>query len=556
MDALSFGFNYDELGIPRVFTIEDIQYGSGVLTVYAKLIPEKITEMAMDYRDNALNEIENLKNEQPVFVKHLIEQVLKTDVLSEGKIAEYVENILSNGELVNSAFYFATSGELKKYAELFENASEKVVKWAAPLTSLNLSGDIDDLANEVLDNDELKDTLAWFVSRDEIDKYETMAKDYYELYTTAIHLFDSSVDTKGTIDDLADSLFGNKEIKTFLAGYIPSETIDEYEANLKAAYNIYKICEPLMESAYGGLDIDLFSETLLDNKELKDNLSFFVSAGTIDEYEAGIKAVYNIYETVEPLMYEYFDIDLYADTLLENNKLKDSLSIFVSKDIIYDVEDTLSALYGIYSSAQPLSDLSYYENFDIEELAGILLDNSELKASLSYFVSKDVVDEYESYLQTAYDVYNDFYLSLDSLADSIDMELVDFYAELIIDGMNQSEEARILTIDEVERINTGELIGVFEYLENDEGRAGNYLHSVDNYYYDNFRLYLEDAGWMKDKVLDYLNSYTVEDFKDYTYVVDEVKEFIELFNSRDYYKTLETISSSRTLEMLIDVSVN
>ena len=53
-DELKYAISYDDFDIPRIFDVKDMYFGSGILRVFVELQPDKIKDMAMDYRNNLM----------------------------------------------------------------------------------------------------------------------------------------------------------------------------------------------------------------------------------------------------------------------------------------------------------------------------------------------------------------------------------------------------------------------------------------------------------------------------------------------------------------------
>ena len=92
-------------------------------------------------------------------------------------------------------------------------------------------------------------------------------------------------------------------------------------------------------------------------------------------------------------------------------------------------------------------------------------------------------------------------------------------------------------------INTGDLEEVFAYIENDSGKAGEYVRSIDPVYYSNFKYYLRDATWFRDTVMDYIDSLDFSTAADYADIVNEVTDFLSLLHDKDYLGAFEMMGS-------------
>jgi len=181
-DMLTFEVKYDDFGIPKVFSIKDIKFGSGTVKAVVQLDVDKIVEMAMGYRSDLMKEINSFKRSQGGIVANFLDKILATGVLDEAKVREYVEEILNNGELVNSAIHFAFVKDYSKYTSRVEEAQKKVSEWIAPVTSIKIYDTIDETVEKILNDEKLTDFLKWFLTEDQIAEYKAMIMDYYGMY--------------------------------------------------------------------------------------------------------------------------------------------------------------------------------------------------------------------------------------------------------------------------------------------------------------------------------------------------------------------------------------
>lgn len=197
-DMLSFSFKYEDLDIPQVFSVKDVHFGSGVLNAVVQLDADKIADLALDYyKQDVAGEIDRFKNTQSGIIGTFVNKILGTGVLSDNKVKEYVLQVLDNEELVNSAIYFATAGDLGKYTKSIQDAQQKLADWAAPLQVLKYYGTIDDTVDAILYNNQLREFLGWFLSTDEIDEYTLTAEEYFALYKNYYGMYEDLLDSLG-----------------------------------------------------------------------------------------------------------------------------------------------------------------------------------------------------------------------------------------------------------------------------------------------------------------------------------------------------------------------
>lgn len=193
-DSLEYTVKYEDLDVPQVFAIKDIQFGTGILKAIIQLDEDKVIDLAMDYRQDTMNEIDKFKADQSDIAVTFINKLLGTEVLSESKVKEYVKQALNNEELVNSAIYFATADDLSKYSNKVQEVQQKVMDWVAPLQTVKYYGSIDETVETILYDDKLKDLLAWFLPVETIDEYVATAEDYYDMYKEYYALYEEAMD--------------------------------------------------------------------------------------------------------------------------------------------------------------------------------------------------------------------------------------------------------------------------------------------------------------------------------------------------------------------------
>ena len=61
IDQLTYAINYSDLGVPQVFTIKDIKYGTGNLNAFIELDVDAIKALAKDYVNEFEVEINSFK---------------------------------------------------------------------------------------------------------------------------------------------------------------------------------------------------------------------------------------------------------------------------------------------------------------------------------------------------------------------------------------------------------------------------------------------------------------------------------------------------------------
>jgi hypothetical protein len=244
-EALNFEVNYDDFGVPKVFSIKEIKFGTGSVRATIQLDAEKIIDMAMGYRSDLMSEISRFKSSQGGMISTFISNILDTGVLEEGKIREYVQSILDNEELVNGAIHFAFVNDYSKYTNKLEEAQDKVVDWASPLKAVKMYGSIEETIEKIIDDAKLTDFLKWFLSEDQIAEYKSTILEYYGMYQ----------DYLGMYDDLLAS------IDKSVAGINIKDIDDSVDSILKLATNIKDSKEVLLDTI-AEIDADAFAKLI------------------------------------------------------------------------------------------------------------------------------------------------------------------------------------------------------------------------------------------------------------------------------------------------------
>lgn len=261
-DELKYAISYEDFDIPRIFDIKDVYFGTGILKVFVELKPDKIKDLAMDYRNDVMDEIDKFKDGQNEIINRFLTRLLDTtDLLSDAKVEEYIDFVLESGELVNSAIQFALADDLSKYSKPFESVKEFVEDWTAPLEVVKYYDSIEATVDAILYDEDLRDLLTWFLPEEKIDEYVATIEDYYGLYEEYYGMYEELLDTLDDLEDtfasidlslegdieeaiatLQDQIFRNRKLIDLLSDFIPEDTfadisdmLDEYVA----LYNEY-----------------------------------------------------------------------------------------------------------------------------------------------------------------------------------------------------------------------------------------------------------------------------------------------------------------------------
>lgn len=240
-DQLKYEINYADLGVPQVFTVKEIKYGTGNLNAFIQLDVDAIKQLVKDYVDDLEVEINGFKRTAPEAVATFIDRALAEGLLSDSNVESYVDQVLNNEELVNSAVYFALAPDLDKYAKGVEKYRQAIVTWAEPIQTIKLDGSIDEIVESIIDNDKLHDMLTWFIPAATLSVYVDTATSYYTIYKKAEGAFNnlSVALQSGDIEKAVKQLVADKDLYQALTAVIPSESVDYYLGSIQGYYNMY-----------------------------------------------------------------------------------------------------------------------------------------------------------------------------------------------------------------------------------------------------------------------------------------------------------------------------
>lgn len=425
-DELKYAISYDDFDIPRIFDVKDVHFGTGVFTVFVELKPEVIKDMAMDYRNDIMGNINNFKDSQNEIINKFLTRLLDTtDLFSDAKVEEYVDFVLNSGELVNSAIYFALADDLDKYVKPFDSVQKFVVDWAAPLEVVKYHGSIEETVETILYDQGLRELVAWFLPEEQIDEYVAVAEEYYGMYDEYYGMYEELLDSlddlestfasidlsfEGDIEDVVSTLqnqiFRNKKLTDLLSQFIPADTfediadmIDEYVALYYDYMGLLDDVTTNIADAASEVDLSAMQEfadiamdyasQLDDLRELSIDVVELVDAQLVKDLvhflEFGSAFGENFIATIHPDNYKIFRE--VVDNL-ERTKL----------DTIAFLEKTDTSAY--VDSAQVIQDWTDYANEVVS-----LLKNEDLEDAIDKLFNKDfpsadfVLPDYEAELE-------------------------------------------------------------------------------------------------------------------------------------------------------------
>ena len=236
VDQLRFSLNYADFGVPQIFTITDVKYGTGNVNAFIQLDVEAIKALARDYRNELETTINSFKLSAGEPIATFIDKALAEGLLSDTNVNKYVEQVLDNEELVNSAVYFAVSPDLDKYSKSLETYQKAISDWAAPLSTVKLDGTLEETVDSILYNQELQNMLAWFIPAATLTEYVDTADTYYTTVNTAL----KSLQFDGTLEGTLDTVLYNRALQDALTLFIPAATLNDYVNTADQYYSAYK----------------------------------------------------------------------------------------------------------------------------------------------------------------------------------------------------------------------------------------------------------------------------------------------------------------------------
>jgi len=289
LESFTYSVKYEDFDIPRIFDLKDLYFGSGILKVFVDLNPDKIKDMAIDYRNDLLAEINNFKASQSEIIDRFISRILdSTKLLSDAKVEELVDFVLDSEELVNSAIYFALADDLGKYTEQYEIVQNAIADWVAPLGSIKYYDSIEETVESILYDNQLREFVEWFLPEEDIDEYVATVEEYYGMYEEYYGMYEDLLGTIdelesafasisfGSVDDidsavatLQDQIFRNTKLTNILSQFIPSnvftdisDMIDEYVALYYEYMDLLDDVQNSIAEAAAGIDVEALNEAV------------------------------------------------------------------------------------------------------------------------------------------------------------------------------------------------------------------------------------------------------------------------------------------------------
>jgi len=361
-DQLTFVINYADLGIPQVFTVKDIKYSTGNVNIFVELKVDEIKKLAKNYRNELESTINTFKASQSDAIKTFIDKLLAQGILSDANVDKYVDQILNNEELVNSAVLFALAPDLDKYSKGFENISVAIMDWAAPIQTVTFEGSIEEIVESIIYNDELHEMLTWFVPMATLSEYIDTADMYYTVYKEAqgsLNTLSMALE-KGDIEMAIRQLVADRDLYKALTTILPRESVDYYLGSIQNYYNLYASVTKSLTDALNSIPDDEITKLVQQAVEyaymVDDGKSELLNIITgidtrvvkeIVEYCNNDDGVIRAYlDTIHPDYYNQFmfyveNIDSLKEQLIASIKSADIGAIAEGANIIKDINSEL-----------------------------------------------------------------------------------------------------------------------------------------------------------------------------------------------------------------------
>jgi len=375
LDMLKYSIKYADLGVPQIFTVEDIKFSTGNVKAVVQLDVDAIKALARDYRNQLETSINSLKATAGETVATFIDRALAEGLLSDQNVNKYVDQVLGNEELVNSAVLFALAPDLDKYAKGLETYQTAIMEWAAPLSTIRFGGTINETVDSVLYNQELQDMLTWFIPAATLNQYVDTADTYYTTVNDALN----SLQFDGTIDGTVDTILYNQALQDALTLFIPAATLNEYVNTADMYYTAYKDASSSLtklSNVISSGDIEGAVKQLINDRDLYNALTVVVDDSDVDYYRESIAGYYQMYADVTKSLTDALekipdeDINKYVNDVVkfanEVDNGKDyvaSLIAGIDTNSIKSVVDFLDQDQGAVNELKKMVHPTYYHNF-------------------------------------------------------------------------------------------------------------------------------------------------------------------------------------------------
>lgn len=373
LDQLSYSIKYADLGLPDVFAIKDVVFSSGNVNVFVELKVDKIKELVKGYRGEIEAAINNLKANSSSTVATFIDKALQGGLLSDANFDKYVDQVLENEELVNSAVLFAVAPDLSKYSESLNKYQQAIMDWASPVQSVKFGGTLEETVESIIYNEDLQEMLAWFIPAATLSEYVDTADTYYSYYSTI-----KTLDFSG-LEEIADSVLYNNELHELLALFVPEETIKEYVNTADKYYSTYVTAQSSLKKLGTTLekgDIEGAIKQLVADRQLYQALSLVMGSNTVDYYIGSISEYYDLYANVTKSLTEALEsiptdeidgylndaID-YVDKIYDGQKYLLDILAGIDTKTVQNVVAYINQDEGVIKQQLDMIDPAYYQVF-------------------------------------------------------------------------------------------------------------------------------------------------------------------------------------------------
>lgn len=388
LDMLKYSIKYADLGVPQIFTVKEIKFSTGNIKAFIQLDVDAIKALARDYRNQLETSINTFKASAGETVATFVDRALAEGVLSDENVNKYVDQVLGNEELVNSAVLFALAPDLDKYAKSLETYQAAIVEWAAPLSTVKLGGTINETVDSILYNQELQDMLAWFIPAATLTQYVDTADTYYSTVNDALN----SLQFDGTIEGTVETVLYNQALQDALTLFIPAATLNEYVNTADMYYTAYKDASSSLNKLSKVIekgDIEGAVKQIINDQDLYSALTVVIPEDNVDYYLDSVAAYYQMYADItdsltkalesipdEDINKYVNDVVKYANQIDDGKAYVTSIIAGIDTNSIQAVVTFLDQDQGAVNELKKMIHPTYYHNF------------------MAYVDSLDIIKEY------------------------------------------------------------------------------------------------------------------------------------------------------------------
>ncbi len=567
-EVLTYNIKYADFGLPPVFSVKEVKFGTGNLVAYIELNEDEIANLAVSYRDDILKEIDKVKADQSGAVATFLDKLAASEALSENKIKEYVNTFLGDEELVNSAIYFATADDISKYSASLEKGQQKVVEWFRPITSLKFEGSIEQIVDNLVSDEELIELATWFVEREELDGYTNTAKEYTTKYSTAmasLNLVTSKI-TSGDIDGAVNELTRKDDIKNFLTLFLDENEVEKYASDIEDYYITYNngiYALNRFSSNINSGDIDAAVSSLLNDQGLRELLGLFIDDAAVDEYADQIGGYYDKYTSAMTALDAVSesigsgDIDSIISTLTDNEAINEFLAMFIEKEVIDGYVSEIDKYYGAYNRAMGSLDkiTAAINKGDIDAVVTNLVDNKDLEEFLGLFLDKESLGGYTAEIEKYYDMYQDYLAQINEAISTfeesvaaIDTKAIEQNAEAFKTAFLGLKDTKQLMLAQVELIDPEGIQELAALWDSDDGVIGATLDYFNPTWEETLK-FVEGADETKENLTRTIEQMDFEAVDEIVTLVDDwssfAVKFVTMLQDKEYQEVADMLVNNK-----------